>query len=82
MGQIKVTIQEAKRLAAITMLSETVLYIAKALSAVPQVTITNCHVVSSDIGISVDTALDVMKTTVHDVEDDIRTDTGLTNPTE
>lgn len=68
MGQIKVTVQEAKRLAAITMLSETVLHLAKALSAVPQVTITNCHITTNDIGISVDTSLDVEETTI--VDDD------------
>ena len=69
MGQIKVTIQEAKRLAAITMLSETVLYLAKALNATPQVVITDCHIMSSNTGISIDTSPDVYETTVYDIDD-------------
>ena len=69
MGQIKVTVQVADRLAAITMLSETVLHLAKSLNAVPQVVITDCRFTTSDIGISVDTSLDVKETTIYDVDD-------------
>ena len=66
MGQIRVTIQEVSRLAAITMLSETVLHLAKALSATPQVTITDCYITSSDVGICVDTSPDVAETRIFD----------------
>jgi len=70
MGQIKVTVQETTRLAAITMLSETVLHLAKALNATPQVIVTNCHFAGTDVGISIDTSPDTKETTIYEIDDD------------
>ena len=65
-GQIRVTVQEADRLKAITQLSEAIVYLAKALSAVPQVVIEDCFIqtVKDGTGVYVDTSQDIMKTTI------------------
>ena len=74
MAQIKVTVQEASRLAAITNLSDAVLHLARALNATPRVIITNCHINSSDTAISIDTSPDVYETTIYNVDDDLGDD--------
>ena len=65
-GQIRVTVQEADRLRAITRLSEAVVYLAKALSVTPQVTVTGCHIegVEDGTAIHIDTSPDIMETTI------------------
>ena len=65
-GQIRVTVQEVDRLQAITRLSEAVVYLAKALSVTPQVTVTGCHFegIGEGMGIHLDTSPDIMETTI------------------
>ena len=64
-GQVQVTIQEVNRLHAITQLSEAMVYLAKALSATPQVMVKDCLVYGGEgPGINIDTSPDVMETMI------------------
>ena len=65
-GQVRVTVQEVDRLQAITRLSEAVVYLAKALSVTPEVTITGCRFegVGDGTAVHIDTSPDIMETTI------------------
>ena len=53
-GKIHVTVIDRDRLNAISILSEAVRDVARALVASPSITVENCHIETSDIGIIID----------------------------
>ena len=63
-GMVKVTVQREDRLRAITVLSETVRELARALNTAPQVFVTNCTVNNSEVGIRIDTEDNVDRTQI------------------
>jgi len=71
-GKIQVTVQTSERMKAITELSIAIRLVAEALSRPPQVTITDCTIVAgeSGTGIIVDTAEEIIATTIHTLEQD------------
>ena len=69
-GQIRVTVQEADRLHAITQLAEAMVHLARALNAAPQVMVTKCYFQGSETGMNIDTSPDVMETMIKDLDDD------------
>jgi len=69
-GQIRVTVQEADRLHAITKLAEAMVYLAKALNATPQVTVEGCYIQGSDTGISIDTQPGIWETMIEKLDNE------------
>ena len=69
-GQIRVTVQEADRLHAITQLAEAMVHLARALNVAPQVMVTRCHFEGSEVGLNIDTSPDIMETMIKDLDDD------------
>ena len=65
---IRVTIQEVDRLDAILELSQAINKVATALSCVPEVSISGCHFAGVDIGMQIDTSLDITETLIRDVD--------------
>ena len=64
MGQLKVTVQTEKRLAAISDLAEAVKHVAMALSTGTHVNIMDCVFNGGDPAVSIDTAEEVTKTEI------------------
>jgi len=69
MGNITVTVQTEKRLAAITSLAIAVKHLSKALAEGTHVLVQNCNISGSDIGLRIDTAESVTETKVVEVEE-------------
>lgn len=61
---IKVTVQTEKRLAAITNLSIAIKEVAKALNQGTHVTISDCIINNSEVGVKIDAAEDVNETMI------------------
>ena len=70
-GRIQVTIQREDRLVAITELAEAVKILAKALNCPPRVFVTSNTItnVKDGIGIEIDTAEEVTRTEIKEMED-------------
>jgi len=68
-GKISVTVQREDRLRAINSLSRAIEKVADALTTPVQVSIKSCTVKNTEVGMSVDTAEDVTKTEIKEVED-------------
>ena len=69
MGKIEIKIQTEERMKAISYLSEALRDTARALSATPQVNISNCHIEASDVGINIESLSEEnTETIIHEVE--------------
>lgn len=72
-GRIQVTVQREDRLRAINNLSEAIKEVAKALNQAPRVLVTHCVVTNkakSSVGIGIDTAEEVDRTEVKEIDDE------------
>ena len=68
-GKISVTVQREDRLKAINSLSRAIEKVADALTTPVRVTIKDCTIKASEVGISVDNAETVIKTEIKEVKD-------------
>ena len=69
-GKIQVTVQNEKRLSAITELAQAINKLASALGVGTHITITDCQFGGHGIGINVDTEEEITETTVMEIDDD------------
>ena len=68
MGQVKVTVQTEKRLAAISDLAKAIKHTARALSLGTHASVVNCQFTGGDPAINIDTAEEVTKTEIVELQ--------------